>query len=434
MLQEEFDALTKGTAAAAARASGPVSGSMTSRERFVRCMHFQTVDRVPHWEFGYWDETIRRFHAEGLPAKYDDNWAVEEYFGCEHPTYVPLKLGTINGRKRVTVEERGNTKVVRDELGTLQEVISQGAGTIPHYLEFPVKDRASWQAFRDEFLTLDLDKRLPAADAAAAKDAARSLTTAESQKAGKSSAAADSAGAGLPALGARLLRAQVPVGVSFGSYLGWIRNWVGFENIALMFYDDPELVEEMVAHAAGITQAVLERALPHVSADFAAGWEDICFNSGPLCSPEMFDAIVMPHLRPVLKLLRAHGVDVIWTDCDGDISRLVPLWLGAGQNCMFPIEVRGGTDPVKLRKEYGHEILLVGGFDKMALLRGKPAILAEFKRLEPVVADGGFIPHVDHRVQADVSYDTYRYFVREKLAMCGWKQEDIAAIEPLRKL
>ncbi len=72
---------------------------------------------------------------------------------------------------------------------------------------------------------------------------------------------------------------EVPVGVSFGSYLGWIRNWVGFENIALMFYDDPELVEEMVAHVAGITQAVLERALPHVSADFAAGWEDICFNN-----------------------------------------------------------------------------------------------------------------------------------------------------------
>ncbi|HOX05386.1 MAG TPA: uroporphyrinogen decarboxylase family protein [Planctomycetota bacterium] len=433
MLEKEFEALIQASAKSGGGAK--VSGTMTSRERFLRCMHFQSVDRIPHWEFGYWDETIRRFQAEGLPAKYNDNWSVEEYFGCEHPTYVPLKLGTINTRKQVVVEERGNTKIVRDGLGTLQEVISQGAGTIPHYLEFPVKDRASWQAFRDEFLTLDLDKRLPAANAEAAKDAARSLTTPEAQKsakAGKQSAAADSAGSGLPALGAKLLRSEVPVGVSIGSYLGWIRNWVGFENIALMFYDDPELVEEMVAHCSGITLKVLERALPHVSADFAAGWEDVCYNSGPICSPEMFNSIVMPHLRPVLKLLRTHGVDVIWTDCDGDITKLVPLWLEAGQNCMFPIEVRGGTDPVALRKQYGHDILLVGGFDKMALLKGKPAILAELKRLEPTVADGGFIPHVDHRVQADVGYDTYRYFVREKLAMCGWKKEDVEAIEPLR--
>jgi len=146
----------------------------------------------------------------------------------------------------------------------------------------------------------------------------------------------------------------------------------------------------------------------------------------------MFDAIVMPHLRPVLKLLRTHGVDVIYTDCDGDITKLVPLWIGAGQNGMFPIEVRGGTDPVRLRKEYGHDVVLIGGFDKMALLKGRKAVLAELKRLEPVVADGGFIPHVDHRVQADVGYDIYRYFVREKLVMCGWKKQDIEAIEPLR--
>jgi len=446
VLEKEFEALIQ----ASAKASGgaKTSGSMTSRERFLRCMHFQSVDRIPHWEFGYWDETIRRFHAEGLPTKYADNWAVEEYFGCEHPTYAPLSLGTINTRKQVVVEERGNTKIVRDGLGTLQEVISQGAGTIPHYLEFPVKDRATWQAFRDEFLPLELGQRLPAAKAEVAKDAARSLTTTEAQKAAKAltpgpspagrgvgvRGAASGPGAALPALGTKLLRADVPVGVSIGSYLGWIRNWVGFENIALMFYDDPGLIEEMVAHVAGITKSVLERALPHVSADFAAGWEDICYNSGPLCSPEMFDSIVMPHLRPVLKLLRQHGVDVIWTDCDGDISKLVPLWLAAGQNCMFPIEVRGGTDPVKLRKEYGHEILLVGGFNKMELLKGRKAIVAELKRLEPTVADGGFIPHVDHRVQADVDYDTYRYFVREKLVMCGWKPADIAAIEPLKGL
>jgi hypothetical protein len=399
MLESEFREMVESSAQPSGGAGPAPARGLTRRERFLRCMHFQSVDRVPHWEFGYWDETVKRFHAEGLPAGKDVNWKIEAFFGCEHPVYVPVSLGAINHRKEAVVEQRGNTKVVRDGLGVLKEVISRGGGTIPHFMEFPIRDRATWAAFRDEFLPLDIEKR-------AAGDIARR--------------------------GAELLRSDRAVGITFGSYLGWIRDWVGFENLALMFYDDPGLVEEMVAHTAGITRAVLERVLPHVTVDFAHGWEDVCYNSGPICSPEMFRSIVIPHLKPVVRLLRQHGVSVVFTDCDGDVTKLVPLWLEIGQNCMFPIEVRGGTDPVRLRKEYGHDILLIGGFDKMAFLKGREAVLRELKRLEPVVADGGFIPHVDHRVQADVSYDLYRYYVREKLVMCGWRKEDIEAIEPLR--
>ncbi len=401
MLQEEFDALSRDFDADAASTGGATGGGLSARERFARCMHFQSVDRVPHMEFGYWDETMVRWHAQGLPAEHDSHEAIEGYFGCQRSIQVPVSMGAMNLREEETVEERENSIVKRDGLGTLFEKIKRGASSIPHYLEFPITDRESWRAFRDEFLPLDLNARVP-------EDIA--------------------------AIGAKLLRSGRPVAVSMGSYLGYVRNWIGFEQIALMFYDDPELIEEIVAHLASIYLGVLERVLPHVTVDLATGWEDICFNSGPICSPDMFKSMVIPHLKPVLRLLRQHGVDVIWTDCDGDIRRLVPLWLEAGLNCMFPVEVNGGSDPVELREEYGHEVLLVGGFDKMALLKGRDAILAELKRLEPVVADGGFIPHVDHRVQADVDYNDYRYYIREKMVMLGYKPEEIKAIKPLRDL
>lgn len=41
---------------------------MNHRERFRRLMHFQTVDRGVHWEFGYLQQTVDRWHQEGLPA------------------------------------------------------------------------------------------------------------------------------------------------------------------------------------------------------------------------------------------------------------------------------------------------------------------------------------------------------------------------------
>jgi uroporphyrinogen decarboxylase len=350
-------------------------------------------------EFGYWDETIVRWHKQGLPAELKNNAQVETYFGCMQPAHAPMSMSILNPRKEIVVETRENSVIKRDNLGTLLEQIRQGAGTIPHFLEFPIRDRATWAAFRDEFLPLDFEKRVR-------PDIAR--------------------------IGAELLRSRRPVAVTLGSFLGYVRNWIGFENIALMFYDDPGLIEEIVARLSEIYLGVLSRVLPHVSADLACGWEDICFNSGPICSPDMFRQIVLPHMRPVIRLLRQHGVDVIWTDCDGDIRALAPLWLEVGLNCMFPIEVHGGSDPVELRRRYGREVLLVGGFDKMALLKGRRAILAELKRLAPVVEEGGFIPHVDHRVQADVDYNDYRYYVREKMVMLGYRPEEIREVEPLR--
>ena len=80
---------------------------------------------------------------------------------------------------------------------------------------------------------------------------------------------------------------------------------------------------------------------------------------------------------------------------------------------MFPIEA-AHTDPVKLRKEYGKDILLLGGVNKVQLAKGKEAIDQELKRLRPLVEKGGYIPTVDHRVPPDVSFENYLYYIEKK--------------------
>jgi hypothetical protein len=41
---------------------------MNHPERFRAVMNFQTVDRLPRWEWAmWWDRTIARWHEEGLP-------------------------------------------------------------------------------------------------------------------------------------------------------------------------------------------------------------------------------------------------------------------------------------------------------------------------------------------------------------------------------
>jgi len=377
-------------------------GTLTHRERFRRVMHFQTVDRIPHWEFGYLDETIARWHKEGLPAKYNDIHSVEGYFGVDPAAWVPFcdwLSPPFEGAAEV-LEVRAHSRIERLPDGTVQEVQTRGVRTIPHYMKMPIENRDDWLRFKER---LNPD------------DPLRFQTN-------------------MRKVAARLLRSEVPVGTGLGSYYGNPRNWIGFHNISLMLYDNRPLVEEIVATVAEVYYRQLEASLRHCEVDFAGGWEDICSRAGPMISPAMFREIVGAHLKRVTSVLRQHGCSVIWTDCDGDVTQLVPVWLECGVNCMFPLEVHPGSDPVKFRKMWGRDILLRGGVAKYQIALGKKEILAELKRVEPVVEEGGFIPHGDHRIPEDVSYDNYRYYVREKLKMLGWRDDEILQIEPLKKV
>jgi uroporphyrinogen decarboxylase len=387
---------------------GRFGAPLTPRERWQRTMHYQQVDYIPHLEFGYWDELKDDWMAGGyLPASFRQpdgqipDRLVEEQFGVEQFEWFGPRIGTMPLREPQIVERTETTVTLRDGLGVLRQEKTAGTHTIPHFIEFPIRDRATWEAFRDEFLDPDHPCRaIPEADLQAAEAMSRASTN--------------------------------PVAVYFGSFIGWVRDWVGFEGLAYMSVDDPGLLEEMVAHLSSMLLRLLPEVLERGQLDAAAGWEDICFNSGPILNPRFFAERIMPHMKPVMRLLRQHGIDVIWTDCDGNILKLIPLWLEVGLNCMFPLEVNPGNDPVALKREYGRELLICGGFNKFALHQGRAAILKELKRLEPAVAEGGFVPHIDHRCPGQVSWDDYCYYIWEKCHMLGWPQERIKEFPALR--
>lgn len=376
---------------------------MTHRERFRRTMHFQSVDRGIHWDFGYLLEAMDRWVDEGLPREVggpeagDRMGRISRYFATDPTRYVPMVMGLHPGFAYEVIEQRERTVVHRDYEGNIVEEILEGEHTIPHVIRNGLTNREDWEQYK---AMLDI------ADPVRHQWDYRALAPEFSAFDG-------------------------PVIVSIGSFMGWIRNWVGAEHIGVMCYDDPELVTEMVDHLCDLYCAMLAPALQHIEVDLAWGWEDICFNNGPLVGPNLWREIVSPGMTRVMKLLRQHGVDVILTDCDGNVQALAPVWLECGLNGMFPCEVAGNSDPLMLRDMLGHDAVLFGGVNKREL-HSKESILAELRRLAPLVEDGGFIPFVDHRVPGYVSYEHYRYYEREKCAMLGLSDEEIEAIEPFR--
>ena len=195
---------------------------------------------------------------------------------------------------------------------------------------------------------------------------------------------------------------------------------MGFENTAIAFYDMPDLMDEMVEYLCEFNITIIEKVLSFVDIDYANGWEDIAFKNGPIISPAMFKKYLFPRYKRIAEVLHKHGVRVIFTDCDGNIMPIVDQWIDAGYICQFPVEVAAGTDPVILRKKYGQRVLLIGGVNKHALIKGKKAIDAELKRLEPIINQGGFIPHVDHRCPPDITFENYLYYLEQKKKLLGF--------------
>lgn len=143
--------------------------------------------------------------------------------------------------------------------------------------------------------------------------------------------------------------------------------------------------------------------------------EDFAYKTGPLISPNIYRKFFLPRHRKIVEFLRKYGVKVIQLDSDGNTEVLIPLLIEAGINCHWPLEVVAGMDPVKIYKEYGRDLALIGGIDKRVLAKDKRAIESEVrKKIVPMLETGGYIPTVDHLVPPDVPLENFLYYLELK--------------------
>ncbi len=95
------------------------------------------------------------------------------------------------------------------------------------------------------------------------------------------------------------------------------------------------------------------------------------------------------------------------------------MFLESGINRMFPYEVNSCVHPAEILKEYGKDLRIMGGVDKMELGKGKKAIKKYMQTLVPLVERGGYIPFCDHRCPPNVRPEDYLYYLDLKEQMFG---------------
>lgn len=183
------------------------------------------------------------------------------------------------------------------------------------------------------------------------------------------------------------------------------------ETLCTLFYDDPAWVEEMMDADADFLIGMLGQILEETSIDVFGFWEDMGYNAGPLISPAMVRKYMLPRYRRVVDFARARGVKLFCLDSDGKVDTLVPVWMDAGIDIIYPWEVQAGMDANQIRKRFGRQLRLWGGVDKRALVRGRKEIDAEIAYRKPLIDAGGYIPMLDHSAPPDIPYDNYCYFI-----------------------
>jgi len=359
----------------------------------MNILRFKPADRLPAVHFGYWRELLFEWAEQGhIPYELAKSWGdgnptdreLDKLIGWDFNWYTTFRASNrlFPAFKREVLETfPDGTERVLTGNGVIER-IKPGVISIPSEDDYLLKDRDAFESL--------FKPRMKFAPERIRSELLSSFNETRDY--------------------------DRPIGLHLGSVLGEIRDITTVLGMSYLIYDeDEELFADIVDTYAEMqyecAKVILESGAKF---DFAHFWEDICYKSGPLISPDTFDSLCAGHYKKRTDLCRKHGIDIISLDCDGVVEKLIPTWLNNGVNTMFPIEIGVWGDWFEsAREKFGKELLGVGGMDKTAFRKDKAAIDSEIDRMKRLASLGGFLPCPDHRLMPGSKFDLVRYYAEE---------------------
>jgi uroporphyrinogen decarboxylase len=361
-------------------------------ERFLAVMEYEPVDRVPNWEAGVWPQTRERWEQEGLaPETMHWNWFPgEATLGMDPREFIPFRGSMIPGFEHEVLEEDERTVTFCDERGRVRIALKEGAisgarMSMDQYLRFPVQDMDDWEQLKWRLNPRHAQRYEP------------NWQT-------------------LRVEGWRKRRHPLIFGpnTSTQGFYWFSRELLGTEGLSFAWYDQPELMHDMLEFHADFLIEAARPILEQTTVEYVCFAEDMAMKTGPLLSPQTYKTFIYPRLKRVVEFLKSHGLRYVVVDTDGNPEALIPLMLDAGVDALWPLERSADQDPVRLREKYGRALRLWGGVDKRVLTQGPAAIDEHLRTMRPLIEEGGFIPTIDHTAPPDISWASFRHYMESK--------------------
>lgn len=384
---------------------------MNSRQRLLSALNFEPCDHPPYWEWAYWPETLDRWYSEGLERQVGypasmlkseplnggaGDWRppmpregdARRELGLDEGFFHPPVWGRIPlPYKKLILEEGEHYQVIRDTDGVTKKILTDGM-SMPMFMSYPIKNRHDWEEMKAN-LNISFNDRIPSdwkAVTAPLRDSQRTFP--------------------VSLLG-------FPEGL-----FGQLRDLLGVDYLLLALYDDPGMLHEILDVMTDLWISLWEEEVAQFEVDSVTFWEDMCFRSGPLISPKMFQTFLSPRYKRLTEAGRSLGISHYLVDSDGDMRKLIPLWMEAGITGVYPFEVQAGMNVEEVGQQYP-DLVVIGGIDKRKIDLGTEAIDRELeKRLPFLLQRGGFIPTLDHHVTPEVSWADFVYYRKKVAQVC----------------
>lgn len=345
---------------------------MTTKERFQRMFEHKEADRVPIID-SPWNGTFARWHREGLPK--DVDWT--DYFGIDKTASIGVDI-TPRYEEKV-LEETDSYRIYTTKWGVTQKSFREKDST-PEFLDYKVTTPEVWAEAKKR-MTVE-DDRIPW----------------------------------------DMLKKNYDKWVAEGRWIEanfWFgfdvtHSWMsGTETILVAMYEEPEWVMDMFNTYLDSCIALFDKVWDAGYRFDAIYWpDDMGYKNTTFFSNKMYRELLKPAHKRAVEWAHNKGIYAHLHSCGNIMTRIDDL-VEIGVDCLNPLEVKAGMEPLTLKEKYGDKLVLHGGINAV-LWDNKDAIISEIDRVIPKLKEnGGYIFSSDHSVPNSVSLENFKAIVEE---------------------
>ena len=335
---------------------------MTTRERFQRMYEHREADRIPIID-SPWAGTLRRWHREGMPEGVD--W--RDYFGIDKVESIGVD---ITPRYEVKVlEDTDRYQIATTPWGVTLKNFKELDST-PEFLDYKVTSPEAWADAKAR-MTLE-DDRIPW----------------EWLKNNFERLHAEGR--------------WIEAGFWFGFDV--THSWMaGTETVLIAMMEESEWAVDMF-------ETYLDRCMALFGRIWDAGYhfdaitwpDDMGYKGTTFFSNEMYRELLKPTHKRAVDWAHERGIKARLHSCGNVMTRIDDL-IEIGIDCLNPLEVKAGMDPIGLKERVGDRLVLHGGINAV-LWDDREAIVSEIERDIPRLKEnGGYIFSSDHSIPNSVS-------------------------------
>jgi uroporphyrinogen decarboxylase len=189
----------------------------------------------------------------------------------------------------------------------------------------------------------------------------------------------------------------------------------GYEQLLMDFVAEPDLAQEILEIPLRYHRAAAER-LTRIGVDMIWLGDDIGHQSGLVMSPRHWRRFLKPRMADLIASLKAINPRVVIAyHTDGCVYDVIADLIEIGVDVLNGVQP-SAMDPVRLKREYGHELCFWGSMDEQETMSfGTPADVRRQarERISTLGAGGGLILGPTHHVALDTPPENFWALVEE---------------------